>query len=69
MSGVITAKVETFLLTECELSSQTDIGAVLYELRREKTSGTLKIELQDGGIRRISISKKTKAHKSANNGR
>lgn len=60
MNGDITERVDDYLITESVLPVRADIGEVLRILRSQKTSGTLKLELRDGGVRRIALQEKTK---------
>lgn len=60
MSQPITNRVDDYLTTESELAQTSDIGAVLSILRSQRTSGKLTLELRDGGVRRISLTEKTK---------
>lgn len=65
MSKETSQNVELFLVSECLISIHADIPTVLLDLSSERATGSLRIEFMNGGIRQISLSKKTRAPKSA----
>lgn len=49
-----------FLLTESAIDTKIPLPDVLAHLKRRRTSGTLCVDLYDGGIRAVRLAERTK---------
>lgn len=53
-----------FLLTESAIDQKIPIETVIAHLRKRRTSGTLSVDLHDGGIRAVRLAERTRMPES-----
>ncbi len=49
-----------YLLTESAIDQRIPLDAVLTHLKKRRTSGTLTVDLYDGGVRTVRLSERTR---------